>query len=39
MFAWTIGAVLAAGTMVGVTTASDQKTAGNPSGGKLTRLM
>jgi Ca2+-binding EF-hand superfamily protein len=35
MFAWIIGAVLVAGTIVGVTTASGQKAAGNPPAAKL----
>ena len=35
MFAWGIGAVLVAGTIAGVTTASGQKAADNSSGGKL----
>lgn len=34
MFAWTIGAVLVVGTIVGVTNVSGQKTAGNVSAGK-----
>jgi hypothetical protein len=34
MFAWAIGGVLLAGTVVGVSTASGQKTANNLSGGK-----
>jgi Ca2+-binding EF-hand superfamily protein len=35
MFAWTITAVLFLGTIVGITTASGQKTASTPSGAKL----
>ena len=35
MFAWIVGAVLVAGTIVGVATASGQKTADNSSAGKL----
>jgi len=35
MFAWTIGAVLLLGTIVGIATASGQKTSGTSSGPKL----
>jgi hypothetical protein len=35
VFAWTVGAVLLIGTIVGITTASAQKISSSPSRGKL----
>jgi Ca2+-binding EF-hand superfamily protein len=35
IFGWTLGTVLLIGTIAGITTASGQKTSGNPSGVKL----
>jgi len=35
MLAWTLGTVLLIGAVLGITTASGQKTSSNPSGAKL----